>query len=496
MGQTVLSLTGVSKSFKGIQALDDIQFAVDSGEIHVLLGENGAGKSTILNIMSGSLQMDKGEIVFKNEKVEINSPHAAREIGISKVHQELQLVPDMTVYENIFLGYEIMKNGAISRHKMAKEANKLLASLDAEFDSSETVRKLSVAQQQLVEIAKAILMDFSVLILDEPTSSLTSREIEKLFEIMRRFKQQGKAIIFVSHRLEEVFEIGDRVTIFRDGKYIATRAIKETSRPQLIELMTGRDLSRTVKNETDYSDEVVLSVKNLNSLDGRFRNISFELHKGEILGFAGLVGAGRTETMRAIFGADKFESGEIELFGEKVNIKSPEDSLKRGLALVPEDRKGQGIIGILPNMFNVGLCSFERLSKGGMLVDSAIKKNAKKYMEMINVKPLAPELHTENMSGGNQQKVVLAKLLSVNARIIIMDEPTRGIDVGAKDEIYRLMLDLISQGVSIIMISSELPEVLSMSHRIMIMHEGDLVGELNHQEATETNVLQYAMGGN
>jgi ABC-type sugar transport system ATPase subunit len=295
--------------------------------------------------------------------------------------------------------------------------------------------------------------------------------------------------------LEEVFEIGDRVTVFRDGRYVATRDLSEVNRPQLIELMTGRDLSKTVKNERDCPGEVVLSVRNLTGANGRFRDISFDLHRGEILGFAGLVGAGRTETMRAVFGIDKLESGEIELYGEKTVIRSPEDSLRKGMALIPEDRKGQGIIGILTNMFNVGLCSFGKLSQKGVLLDGAIRKNAVKYMDMINVKPPEPALNTENMSGGNQQKVVVAKWLSVNAKIIIMDEPTRGIDVGAKEEIYKLMLRLVEEGVSIIMVSSELPEVLSMSNRIMIMHEGQLVGEMNHGEATETNVLHYAMGG-
>lgn len=495
MGQSaVLKLTGVTKRFKGITALEDIKFEVDAGEIHALLGENGAGKSTILNIISGSLKMDEGEMFYKGEKVDVKSPHAAREMGISKVHQELQLVPDMTVYENIFLGYEIMSHGAVCRSKMRAEADRLLKQLKADFTSSEIMKNLSIAQQQLVEIAKAILMDFSVLILDEPTSSLTTREIEKLFDIMRDFKRQGKAVVFVSHRLEEVLEICDVVTVFRDGHYIDKRNISEITKQQLVELMTGRDFSHVTKNTHKCSEEVVLSVKNLSSEDSRINNISFDLHKGEILGFAGLVGAGRTETMRAIFGADKKTGGEVELFGKKVNIQSPEDSVRLGLALIPENRKDQGMIGILSNMFNVGLCSFPRLAKRGLLLDGAIKKNAGSYMEMVNVKPLLPALHTENLSGGNQQKVVIAKWLSVGAKIIIMDEPTRGIDVGAKDEIYKLMLRLVDEGVSIIMISSELPEILSMSNRIIIMHEGNIVGELSREEASETKVLNYAMG--
>lgn len=496
--KVILELMGVCKRFKGIAALENAQFELREGEIHTLLGENGAGKSTILNIMSGSLHMDSGKLLLFGREEEISSPLVAKEKGIIKVHQELQLVPEMTVYENVFLGNELInpKTKGLWFKKMHERTNELLAELEADFSSETVVKKLSIAQQQLVEIAKALLNDFSVLILDEPTSSLTNREIEKLFEIMRALKKRGKAIIFVSHRLEEVFEISDRITVFRDGRYIDTLEGADGNREQLIKLMTGRDLSSGIKNKRNLAtQEAVLSVRNLNSAEDKFFDISFDLYKGEILGFSGLVGSGRTETMRAIFGADKIKSGEVYINGELVKRSSPEKSTKRGLALIPEDRKKQGMVGILSNMNNVCLGSYATIAKRGILKDSAIKKRAEHYMKLVNVKPLAPKLNTENLSGGNQQKVVIAKWLSVDARILIMDEPTRGIDVGAKDEIYNLMLELVAKGVSIIMISSELPEIISMSNRIIVMHEGNIVGELSNEEASEDKILDYAMGG-
>lgn len=497
--ELVLQLKGIYKSFKGIHALDDVFFEVRKGEIHTLLGENGAGKSTILNIMAGSMKMDSGEIYHKGELVNVGSPLAAKNMGIVKVHQELQLIPELTVYENIFLGNEIITpiTHTLDFGKMIKESNKILKRLDADFFSKVQVKTLSIAQQQIVEIAKALLMDLSVLILDEPTSSLTDKEIKKLFEIMRRMAEDGKAIIFVSHRLDEVFEISDRITVFRDGHFIKMLDAKNTTREELIRLMTGRDLSKiTKKKKKKFTDEdTILSIRDFNGINNRFRDINFDLHKGEILGFAGLVGSGRTETMRAIFGIDKRKLGDVFINGEKVRISSTMDSLKQGIALIPEDRKLQGVITILPNMLNIGLSSFNKLTKGNLLTDRSLKSNAEKYIKILNIKPPDPKANTEVLSGGNQQKVVIAKWLSVNAKILIMDEPTRGIDVGAKDEIYKLMISLVEEGASIIMISSELPELLSMSDRIIVMREGKIVSEISGDEASETSVLHYAMGG-
>jgi len=497
--EIVLKVQNVCKAFKGNSALSNVKFELFKGEIHTLLGENGAGKSTLLNIMSGSLNMDSGNIYLNDKMVNMHTPHIAKELGIIKVHQELQVVPEMKVYENVFLGNEILntKTRFLSVKKMIQETNKILQELGADFDADDTVKYLSIAQQQLVEIAKALKTGFSVLILDEPTSSLTNKEIKKLFEIMRALKNQGKSIIFVSHRLEEIYQITDRITILRDGKYIDTLPIDQCNSGKLIKLMTGREWDQSIKNsKVINSDQVVLSVRNLCSETNRFQDISFDLHKGEILGFAGLIGSGRTETMRAIFGADKLKSGEIFINGKKVKINSPKEATALSIALIPEDRKAQGMVPMLPNMNNVCLSSYKKLEKMGMLNDNSIKENALLYMNMLKVKPCDPKLNTENLSGGNQQKIVIGKWLSINAKIIIMDEPTRGIDVGAKEEIHNLMLKLVDEGASIIMISSELPEILKMSNRIIVMHEGRISGEIAAEESSEDVVLNYAMGVN
>lgn len=495
--RTVLHLENITKSFFGNVVLNNVSFDIKEGEILALLGENGAGKSTLLNIISGSLKMDTGEIFLRNELVQMRNPLAAKKAGIVKVHQELQVVPELTVAENVFLGSELRHpvTKVVWFKKMREEADKLLGQLNADFKSSDFVKELSTAQKQLVEIAKALLLDFSVLILDEPTSSLTNREIEKLFGVMRMLRDQGKSILFVSHRLDEVFEIADRITVLRDGNYIGTMDAVKASHNELIQMMTGRDLSGIMENKSSYKEEVVLSVQNLTSFEGKFKEISFELHRGEILGIAGLVGAGRTEIVRAIFGADRIETGEICIHGKRVQMKSPKDSMAQGLAFIPEDRKQQGMIGILSNKDNVNLCSYDKLLRKQLLFHKTECENSQKYMEMMNVHPLDLYMNTASLSGGNQQKVIIAKWISINADIIIMDEPTRGIDVGAKNEIYRLMLSLTEQGKSIIMVSSDLPEVVNMSNRILVIHEGRINGEIRHEDATETRILHCAMGG-
>lgn len=496
--EVVFELKGITKKFGDNVVLNGVSFDVRKGEIHTLLGENGAGKSTILNIMSGALKMDAGELYKDGKKVEFPTPLSAKRAGIIKVHQELQVIPELTVAENIYLGNELLHpvTKTIWYKKMREKANGVLKELDADFDASRIVRTLSTAQKQLVEISKAILNEFSLLILDEPTSSLTNKEIKKLFATVKKLKEQGRSFIFVSHRMPEVFEISDRVTVLKDGICMATMDIGEATHGKLVKLMTGRELDNVIKNPcTTKTEEVVLSVKNLCGAHNEFRDVSFDLHKGEIIGFAGLVGAGRTEIMRTIFGADKKGKGEIYIHGKKAEIKSPKDSLKYKIALIPEDRRLQGMVGILPNKNNVSLSSFNRLTKKMILTDRAIEKNGIHFMEMLGVSPMKPDLATKNLSGGNQQKVVIGKWLSTEAEIIIMDEPTRGIDVGAKDEIYKLMLNLVSQGKSIIMISSELPEILNLSDRIFVMHEGNLCYETTAEGQTEESILHYAMGG-
>ena len=495
----LLEIDHISKSFSQNTVLDQVSMQVRAGEIHALLGENGAGKSTLLNIISGSLAMDQGRLLVNGEEKSILTPLQAKQLGIVKVHQELQIIPELTVAENIFLGNEILHplTKVVWYKKMYEEADKILAGLNADFNAKAIAKTLSTAQKQLVEIAKALLAKFSVLILDEPTSSLTTKEITKLFSIMNTLKAEGKGIIFVSHRLEEIFEICDRVTVLRDGKAIKVFDAKTVTRAELVQAMTGREFSKMIQNTTAASDrETILSVRGLSSPNGKFSDINFDLHKGEILGFSGLVGSGRTEIMRALYGADPKKSGVITLNGKKITIRSPRDSIRYKIAFIPEDRKSQGMIGILQNMNNIGITSYHQLRTGKLLFDKKIRENAKLYMEKLKVHPNDIHMMTNRLSGGNQQKVVLAKWLSAHADILIMDEPTRGIDVGAKDEIYHLMLEMAERGVSIIMISSELPEVLSLSNRILVVHEGKICAEIMHNEATEEKVLHYAMGGN
>lgn len=494
----VLRLENITKKYGSNTVLDNVSFDIRRGEVLALLGENGAGKSTILNIMSGSLKADSGQLYKNGEALQLNSPLAAKKAGIVKVHQELQLVPELTAAENIFLGNELTHpyTGAVWYKKMYERANTVLQRLKADFDASRQVKTLSTAQKQLVEISKAIMYDISVLILDEPTSSLTNKEIENLFEIVNELKNEGKSIVFVSHRMPEVFEISDRITVLKNGVHVGTLETPAATPEQLIKMMTGRNLNGMLKNpRTTKTNEVILSVKELSGSHNRFRNVSFDLHKGEIIGFAGLVGSGRTEVMRALFGADPITGGRVYLNGEQVHIKSPVDAVRHKIALIPEDRRIQGMVGILSNKWNVGLGSFGKLKKNGFLREREISTNADRFMKMLGVRPMNIDMPTKNLSGGNQQKVVIGKWLSTEAEIFIMDEPTRGIDVGAKDEIYKLMLDLVKEGKSIIMVSSELPEILNLSDRIFVMHEGELCHETSAEGQTEESILHYAMRG-
>lgn len=496
--RNVLSVKDITKSFGNNKVLDGVSFQVKEGEIHALMGENGAGKSTILNIMSGSLKMTSGELFLYDKPVNFTTPLAARKAGIVKVHQELQVIPELTVAENIFIGNEIKHSGSkfLWYSKMRQEADRILEKLDADFDSSRIVKTLSAAQKQLVEISKAMLYDFSLMILDEPTSSLTNREIKRLFSIVKKLKEEGKSFIFVSHRMPEIFELADRITVLKDGKCMGTYDIEEVDNKRLVQLMTGRELGNQVKNErTTCTDEVVLRVENLCGKKNKFSDVSFDLHRGEIIGFAGLVGSGRTEIMRAIFGADPKESGDVYVRGKKVEHLTTSGSVKNKIALVPEERKTQGMVGILPNYENICLGSMRAIGRGGPLTAKKLRAAGKTYMEMLKVQPNMPELPTGRLSGGNQQKIVIGKWLCTEADIIIMDEPTRGIDVGAKHEIYKLMLQLVREGKSIIMISSELPEIINLSDRIMVMHEGKLQKVLDVEGVTEEMILHYAMGG-
>lgn len=493
--EVTLHLKNISKSFPGVKALRNVNLEVYKGEVHALVGENGAGKSTLLNIMKGIYMADEGEIIYEGQPVAIKGPGHASKIGINMVHQELNLVPELTVGQNILLGNEPVRGGIIHYSALYKQCEKILKELGCTFKATEKVGNLSVANMQMVAIGRCLMHRSKVVALDEPTASLSETEIKHLFAVINKLKEAGTAIIYVSHRLEELFEIADRVTVFRDGEHIATKNIGDVTRNSLVELMVGRSVSEYMAHSNNYStDEEVLRVENLTS-GGAFEQISFSLKKGEILGFSGLVGAGRTDVMRAIFGADKYESGEIFLNGKKVEIKSCEAAIKSGIALLPEERKAQGFIKGMSNSMNINISSLDNFMKTGIISYRKISNNTSYYINELKITPPNPITHTNNLSGGNQQKIVLAKWMSVKSQIIIFDEPTRGLDIGAKSEIYRLMDEFVKNGGSIIMVSSELPEILGMSDRIIVMHEGRITGMLDGRDATEVEVLHYAMGG-
>ena len=497
LSENMLSFQHISKSFPGVKALRDVSFSIRKGEVHALVGENGAGKSTLLNILKGIYQPDEGQIIYDGSSIKIKSPGHASSIGINMVHQEINLVPELTVGQNILFGNEPMGKGiAINYRELYKRCNEALKELDCPFSDKEQVKKLSAAQMQMIAIARSLMYNSKVVAFDEPTASLSNAETRHLFEIINKLKNNGTSIIYVSHRLEEIFEIADRVTVLRDGKVIDTLNVKDVDKKTLVRLMVGREVSEYMQHTANYStEEVALKVENLTS-DGVFENVSFELKRGEILGISGLVGSKRTDVVRAIFGADKFTSGNIYMNGKPIKIKSPNKAIKAGIALLPEERKSQGFIKLMSNDMNVNISSLDKSMKRGKLDYRALKKNTEYYIKELKITPPNPDMETTNLSGGNQQKIVLAKWLSINSQIIIFDEPTRGLDVGAKSEIYRLMDEFVRNGNSIIMVSSELPEILGMSDRIIVMHEGKAVATLNGAEATEVDVLHYAMGGN
>ena len=485
LSENMLSFQHISKSFPGVKALRDVSFSIRKGEVHALVGENGAGKSTLLNILKGIYQPDEGQIIYDGSSIKIKSPGHASSIGINMVHQEINLVPELTVGQNILLGNEPMGKGiAINYRELYRRCNEALKELDCPFSDKEQVKKLSAAQMQMIAIARSLMYNSKVVAFDEPTASLSNAETRHLFEIINKLKNNGTSIIYVSHRLEEIFEIADRVTVLRDGKVIDTLNVKDVDKKTLVRLMVGREVSEYMQHTANYStEEVALKVENLTS-DGVFENVSFELKRGEILGISGLVGSKRTDVVRAIFGADKFTSGNIYMNGKPIKIKSPNKAIKAGIALLPEERKSQGFIKLMSNDMNVNISSLDKSMKRGKLDYRALKKNTEYYIKELKITPPNPDMETTNLSGGNQQKIVLAKWLSINSQIIIFDEPTRGLDVGAKSEIYRLMDEFVRNGNSIIMVSSELPEILGMSDRIIVMHEGKAVATLNGAEAT------------
>jgi ribose transport system ATP-binding protein len=488
-------MEGIDKRFPGVHAIDGGHFELRAGEVHALLGENGAGKSTMMKVLAGIYTKDGGKILYKGKEVHIPNPRAAQHLGISMIHQELNLMPHLTLAQNIFIGREPRKglNFLLDEKEINRKAQEIFDTLHLKLDPRTKVSDLTVASQQMVEIAKALSFGFEVLIMDEPTAALTDSEINELFRIIRDLRARGVGIVYISHRLEEIKQISDRVTIMRDGRYIDTVRAADVTIDRIINMMVGRTIYETSPElpEAEH-EETMIEVQHLNR--GReIRDVSFKLRRGEILGFAGLVGAGRTEVARAIFGADRIDSGDIYVRGRKVRIRSPKDAVQCGIGYLSEDRKRFGLALGMDVETNVVLAAFRKfLGLFGWVNSPKTQSTAEHYVKALSIKTPGVRQKVKNLSGGNQQKVIIGKWLTANTDSLIFDEPTRGIDVGAKSEIYRLLNDLAQQGKGIIMISSELPEILRMSHRIIVMCEGRITGELSSHEATQEKIMALA----
>lgn len=491
--RTVLQMKGVKKYFPGVRALDGVDFELKKGEIHALLGENGAGKSTLIKILTGIYSMTEGSIHIKGEEVHMKSVKDARDNRIAAIHQEICLVPYISVARNVYLGRELKtKLGLMDDKTMEEETQKLLDRLGMDIDASKEVRQYSIAQQQLIEIAKALALDAEILLMDEPTSSLTEKEVTKLFDTIRRLKDNGTSIIYISHRMEELFQLSDRVTVLRDGQYIGTYVTKDTTREELVAAMVGRQLTEFYVKDSVPQEEVFLEVKNL-SREGVFQDVSFALRRGEILGVSGMVGAGRSEVARAIVGIDPKNSGEVLLEGKTLNIQKPIDAINAGIVLIPENRKEEGLVLENSVRFNTTLAVLKEFIRGIFWNRKKEEDIVDSHIKSLNIRTPHQEQLILNLSGGNQQKVVIAKWLATQPKVLIMDEPTRGVDVGAKAEIYTIMNSLAKQGISIIMISSDLPEIINMSDRVLVMREGKLAGILDKDEIGQEQIMRYAV---
>jgi len=488
-----LQMSGIHKGFPGVVALAGVDLDVRQGEVHVLLGENGAGKSTLMKILSGAVARDAGEIRIDGQRVALATPRAAREAGVGIIHQELALVPAMTVAENVLLGRAPTRFGMIDGARMRRETVALLQQLGATLDPDAITGTLGIAQQQLVEIARALSLNARILIMDEPTSALTERESARLFDVIRGLTARGTAVIYISHRLDEIFAIGDRITVLRDGRHVATQAVQGADRRELVRLMADREVDERIGGGLRNGGAPVLRVDGLTH-GTRLRNVSFTVHAGEIVGFAGLIGAGRTEIARAVFGLEPFDHGRILVDGAEVRIRSPRDAIAAGIGFVTEDRKREGFVPGRSIRDNVALPILARLAWMGFVDRARETATAETAVRDLRIRTRSVQQAVRTLSGGNQQKVVLARWLATGARILFLDEPTRGIDVGSRQEIYQLMRALAADGVAIILMSSELPEVLGLADRVLVMREGAIVGEFSRDDATAGNVMACAVG--
>ena len=489
----VLEMKDISKTFPGVKALDRVQLQVKPGEVHALMGENGAGKSTLMKILMGIYTKDDGgEILFDGKPYHVSNPKEAMDTGVAMIHQELNPILDMTVYENIFVGRELRKNGLVDKKAMIEESEKLIAECGLHVSPTDTLRNLTVAQCQLIEIIKAISVNAKVIVMDEPTAAITEREVELLFGHIRRLKAQGVAIIYISHRMDEIFTICDRVSVYRDGQYIGSGETKDLDEAQLIKMMVGREITDVFPKLEAEIGEVVFEAKHIVRADNKVKDVSISVRRGEILGIGGLVGAGRSELVEGIFGMHKLSGGEIYVKGEKVTVHSPKDIIQKGVALVTEDRKvtGLNLSGTVND--NIAMVAIRKLLSNGLYSKTKARKAAQEYIGKLKIKTPSGDQIVGNLSGGNQQKVVIAKWLLNDPDIIILDEPTRGIDVGAKRDIYLLIGSLVQQGKAVIMISSEIPELMGVCDRIAVMSEGNLSGEVKRGEFSQERIMTLA----
>lgn len=484
----------IVKTFPGQKALDDVSFSIRKGEIHAIIGENGAGKSTLLNILHGVFPATSGEIRIAGKPAKFSSIADAINFGIVKVHQEIVSIPEMTVAENLFMGKEPGRFGIVDKQKMNKDTEELLKRLKCDIRPTDKMGDLSTGQKQMISIAKALEVNASIISFDEPTSSLSDKEVETLFGIIEDLKNKGITILYISHKMNEIFRMCDRSTVLRDGKFIKTIEMDKTTRDEVIQAMVGRDISLFAKRTMPCQKKGDAPVLQVEGLCGeRFQNISFDLYPGEILGFFGLVGAGRTEVMRAIFGADPYTKGTVHLKGEEIHCKSPYEAIERGIALISENRKEEGVLPNFDNMDNIALASLKKYMSGIVINSGKKNKNAKDKGTQVGLKPNDPSFMTVSLSGGNAQKVILARWMSTDAYVMIFDEPTKGIDIGAKADIYLLMEKMAAEGLGIIMVSSELTEVMGMSDRILVMSDGAITGDLSKSEFSEENILNYTV---